>query len=173
MGRDKALLPHRGTTLVEHVLSAVRQAAGRASLIGDPARYHQLGYAIYPDIVPSRGPIGGLYTALKVSSTDWNLVLACDMPGISAPVLRDLLNRAERSSAQCVAAAGPEGMIEPLCAVYHRDCLPVVERAVNGGQLKMRDLLPRLSVESLGIDAGALANANTPDEWIEFERRTI
>ena len=44
MGRDKALLPYRGTTLVEHVAKTVIEASGSVSLIGDPALLGHLGW---------------------------------------------------------------------------------------------------------------------------------
>ena len=66
MGQDKALLPYRGTTLVEHVAKTVREAAGSVALIGDPARLGQLGLPVFPDELPSCGPASGIYTALRV-----------------------------------------------------------------------------------------------------------
>ena len=99
MGRDKALLPYRGITLLEHLARTVQEAAGAVALVGDPVRYSSLGYPVYRDKFPGCGPLGGIYTALAVSSTDWNLIVACDMPGISVDVLRILLDSAPESGA--------------------------------------------------------------------------
>ncbi len=170
MGRDKALLPYHGTTLVEHVARAVRDAAGNVALIGDPQRYESLGYPVYPDKLPGCGPLGGLYTALRLSTSDWNLVVACDMPGILAEVLLALLDRAAASDRVCIVATGPAGQPEPLCAVYHRRCLPAVTRAIQDKRFKMLDLLHELEVESWDVNPSAVANVNTPGEWAEFEK---
>jgi molybdopterin-guanine dinucleotide biosynthesis protein A len=177
MGRDKALLPYRGTTLVDHLARAVQAAAGTVALIAEPARYLSLGYPVYPDKFPGCGPLGGIYTALSVSSTDWNLIVACDMPGISADVLRALLRSAGESGKtgelgkSCVIATGPTGEPEPLCAVYHRSCLPVLARAIQEKRFKMRDLVKELDSKARLVDASALANVNTPAEWAEFEEK--
>jgi molybdopterin-guanine dinucleotide biosynthesis protein A len=170
MGRDKALLAYHGTTLVEHVARAVSDAAGNVAVIGDPGRYGALGYPVYPDKLPGCGPLGGLYTALSVSTTNWSLVVACDMPGISGAVLRALLDNAAGSKRNCVAAVGLAGKPEPLCAVYHRRCLPAVARAIRDKRFKMIDLVQELDVETSPVDAAALANVNTPAEWAEFEK---
>ena len=171
MGRDKALLPYRGTTLVEHVARAVREAAGHAAVIGDPDRYAVLGYPAYPDKLPGCGPLGGIYTALSVSQTAWNLVVACDMPGVSAPVLRALLARTAQARGNLIVAAGPDGQPEPLCAVYHRRCLPVLARAIRDKRFKMRDLVLELEAEAADVDRTTVANVNTPAEWAEFEQK--
>jgi molybdopterin-guanine dinucleotide biosynthesis protein A len=172
MGRDKALLAYGETTLVEHVARAVREAAGSVALIGDPDRYGALGYPVYRDEVAGCGPLGGVYTALRVSPADWNLVVACDMPGISSGALSGLIDPEAKPGSNCVMGMGPGGEPEPLCALYHRRCLAVLERAIREKQLRMRDLVPELEVELRRLDGGALANVNTPDEWAEFEENT-
>ncbi len=171
MGRDKALLSYRGTTLVEYLARAVQEAAGSVALIAEPGRYSNLGYPVYRDKFPGCGPLGGVYTALSVSSTDWNLILACDMPGISAGVLRTLLRSAGESDKRCIVATGPTGEPEPLCAVYHRVCLPVLARAIEEKRFKMKDLVTELETRAMLLDASALANVNTPAEWAEFEHK--
>ena len=77
MGRDKARLPFRGGTLSSAVANAVREAAGNAILVGNP----ELGGI--PDLYPGEGPLGGILTVLHHTSSEWNLVVACDLPEIT------------------------------------------------------------------------------------------
>ena len=172
MGRDKALLAYRDTTLVEHVARAVLEAVGSVAVIGDPERYGGMGYPVYPDQVPACGPLGGIYTALSVSATDWNMVVACDMPAISAQFLRVLIAEEAKPGHNSVMAMGPRGEPEPLCAVYHRDCLPALTRAIRDNRFKMRDLVGELQTELRPLEAAALANINTPEEWAGFRQDT-
>ncbi len=169
MGRDKALLAYREMTLVEYVARAVLEAIGSVALVGDPDRYCELGHPVYHDKVPGCGPLGGIYTALTVSPADWNLVVACDMPGISARALGGLIDPEAQPGRNCVMAVGSGGEPEPLCALYHRRCLPVLDRAIREKRFKMRDLVRELEAELRPLDAAALANVNTPDEWAGFE----
>ena len=168
MGRDKAQLEYRGSTLLERIALAVREAAGAVALIGEPKLYAHLGYPVFADRIRGCGPIGGVHTALSETRADWNLVVACDMPGISADALRHLLERTRETHARCVAAAGPDGSAEPLCAAYHRDCLPILAQAIRDKRLKMRDLLTALETEVVAVDLAAVANVNTPAEWDAF-----
>jgi molybdopterin-guanine dinucleotide biosynthesis protein A len=169
MGRNKALLPFRGTTLVQHIAGMVRDAAGSVTLIGDPRELGHLNLPLVSDLVPGFGPASGIYTALTISLSDWNLVAGCDMPGITRQILLDLLYRAETTSADCVAAAGSDAEPEPLCAVYHRRCLPAVSRALRDNRLRMKTLLAELGAETMPVAPSAVANVNTPEEWAEFE----
>jgi len=166
MGRDKALLPFRGGTLGGYVAATVAAAAGSAVLIGDPEKYGHLGYPVLPDRRPGAGPLGGIESALSYTAADWNLVLACDMPGIRAEFLRGLLDAAERRNADALAPVGPSGRLEPLSAVYHRRCLAALRRALDAGVRKITEALASVEVARFTVDdAGCFENLNTPEEW--------
>ncbi len=176
MGQPKALLPYRGTTLIEHVAKIVAEAARSVApssviVIGDPAQLGHLGLKVVPDELPGYGPASGIYTALRVTKTDWNLVVACDMPAVTADLLRLLLLRAETAERNCVAATGPYGQPEPLCAVYHRRCLPALTRSIRDKRLRMRDFVKEIGAVWVPVDKLAVANVNTPAEWAEFEAK--
>lgn len=171
MGRNKALLPFRGITLVEHIAGIVREATGSVTIVGDPRELGHLGLPVIEDRLAARGPIGGIHAALSATSTDWNLIAGCDMPGITVGILTDLLDRAERTSAVCVAAATGAGELEPLCAVYHRRCLADLDGAIRDNRLKMKDLLRELGAEPMLVPAATVANVNTPAQWNEFEAK--
>jgi molybdopterin-guanine dinucleotide biosynthesis protein A len=165
MGRDKALLPIEGSLLVERTAERVRAAAGSVTLIGAPARYVHLGLPVLPDLVPDVGPIGGLQTALKNTRADWNLVVACDMPGITAAFLSDLLAAAKQLGCDCLAPRTDSGL-HPLCAVYHHRTAGAIESAIQHKRFKMHDLLKSLEAVSWPVaDASLLENVNTPLEW--------
>src|SRR5262249_23737102 len=154
--------------LVCRVAQAVAAAAGSVMLIGDPAKYSALGYAICGDVFPGLGPLAGVHAALTVSGAEWNLVVACDMPDLEPPFLTELLKKAEESSADCVLCAGKSGRPEPLCAVYHRRALSAIEQALQSGVRKMMDGLAGLRVEVVTVSGpGPFRNINTPQDWLE------
>jgi molybdopterin-guanine dinucleotide biosynthesis protein A len=166
MGRDKALLPFRGGPLAESVARAVELAAGNATLVGNPQRYVHLSFPAIPDAYPGQGPLGGILSALRHTPASWNLLAACDMPGLSAEFLLLLLNAAEREGADALLPAGPSGRAEPLCAVYHRRVLPALETAYSNGVRKVTAALQAVRAAILPIpEAAVFENVNTPEEW--------
>lgn len=174
MGRDKALLPYGGATLLQAVANQVKGTTSYVGIIGDPAKYSELGYPVYPDLLPGCGPLGGLHTALRLGLAEWNLVVACDMPKLTGAVLSALWTRCESIADPQLACVGPSGVggqIEPLCAVYHRSCLLVVEHALSEKRFKMRQLLLELRTVCSGPWPPALfTNVNTPEDWTGLSR---
>ena len=171
MGRNKALLPYRGTTLVEHVAAAVGQAAGSVSLVGSADEYSSLGLPVIPDLLPGAGPLAGIQAALAHTASAWNLIVACDMPGLEAGFLGVLLEAAEASGGDCLIPIGPSGFLEPLCAVYHRRCLEAIGRALGDNIRKVTRGLAHLDVQTLLVPEPLwLENINTPSEWAQHDR---
>jgi len=169
MGRDKARLPFQGRTLVEHVAAAVAEAAGSVTLVGAPDRYRNLALPKLADTRTGIGPLAGIHAALNASKADWNLIVACDMPGISAPFLRSLITAAESSGADCLIPSGPSGLPEPLCAVYNLRCLPSIAAALDRNVSKITDALAGLRISAWKIaEARSFWNANTPEEWTQY-----
>lgn len=171
MGRDKAMLPAGGRTLVEHVANEVRRAAGSVTIVGDPSRYGRLGYEVIPDEQPGLGPLGGIATALGISRTAWNLVVACDMPSVDAELLITLLARAAAThpAPDCVVPDGPTGP-EPLCAVYHIGARGKIRAAIDRNILKMRTVITILNTASVNVpDGNKFRNINTPEDWAAHE----
>jgi molybdopterin-guanine dinucleotide biosynthesis protein A len=165
MGRDKALLPFGDGPLASHIAVQIREAAGSVTLIGPPERYAHLGFPVIPDAIPGCGPLGGLLTALRSTSADWNLIVACDMPHLTAAFLAGLLNAAEVTDPDCLIAES-EGRRHPLCAVYHRRVLPAAETAINRKLFKMHDFIASLRTEAWPVlDPALLRNINTPADW--------
>ncbi len=169
MGRDKALLPYRGRALVESVASTVADAAGAAVLVGTPEIYGGYGYSAIPDLYPGEGPLGGILTALAHSRSDWNLVVACDMPGLNGDVLRRLFASVEDAVPGAVLPVGPSGRAEPLCALYHISARVALERAFERGIRKVVDALETVPIHRIAVpDAAVFDNVNTPEDWAHY-----
>ena len=167
MGRDKARLPFRGKTLVEHVAAAVAEAAGSAILIGAPERYEGMGFARLADNRLGLGPLAGIQTALDATRATWNLIVACDMPALSGGFLRSLIEAAEGSQADCLIPIGPSGRLEPLCAAYHSVCRHAIRQALDRGVRKVTDGLAGLRIATWKVaESHWFSNVNTVDEWI-------
>jgi molybdopterin-guanine dinucleotide biosynthesis protein A len=162
MGRDKASLPFRGTTLSDWIACQVSKAAGSATFVGK----HALGI---PDLYPGEGPLGGILTALQHTEALLNLIVACDMPQLEATFLRGLIDIAAKSDADVLLPCTPSGLPEPLCAVYHRRTLGPLRARFEGGTRKITDALEGLAVVTLEVaEVAQFQNLNTPEDWAVY-----
>jgi len=166
MGQDKAHLPWKGSTLIESVAREVFNAAGSVTLIGPVERYASLGFPVVSDKIAGCGPLAGLHAALSTTTAEWNILVACDMPGVTRQLLEELLNAAEASGADALVPQTPGGL-EPLCAVYNARLLPAVESAIHSNLLKMHDFVSTISVRLWPApDPAVFRNLNTPEQLL-------
>jgi molybdopterin-guanine dinucleotide biosynthesis protein A len=164
MGRDKALLPFRGTTLLEHTVQLVREAAGSVTLVGAGERYQDLNLPRLADVAAGSGPLAGILAALRQSAAERNLITACDMPGITFDFLRNLLNRINIPEADALIPCAA-GRLAPLCAVYRPSAATVLETAFDAGERRVLEAIKGLKIKEIAVSPEFLANANTPAEW--------
>ncbi len=171
MGTDKAFLTFRGSTLLEHALQLARCVTGNVAIVGAPDKFAAFAPVI-EDIFPGCGPLGGIHAALRSSLSDLNLILAVDMPLISAAFLRHLLERAAKSPNSLVTLPhGPQGW-QPLCAVYRRDFAEVAEKSLRSGRYKIDALFDKGWTQAIGeeeLQAAGFSprmfhNLNTPHD---------
>lgn len=168
MGKDKALLPFRGRTLVECVAQVVKEAAGSVTLVGPLERYSSLGLPVIEDRYPGCGPLGGIHAALEHSAAELTLITACDMPYLTVDFLKWIAANAECEEADAVLPCGPSGRPEPLCSIYRRTCLSPITSALFSHRFKVTDALAGLRITLLPLTGlSPLVNANTPQDWTE------
>ena len=168
MGRDKALLPWAGTTLLEHQLTTLRSTGAREVFISarDADKYAHAGAPIICDEGARCGPLGGLCTALTKIGSPLLLVLAIDLPAMSSAFLRALVDEAQPTRG-VVPQRGR--FFEPLAAVYPIEAAEIAANQIAHGQFAMqafvRELIAADLMESRALFADEerfFANFNHP-----------
>jgi molybdenum cofactor guanylyltransferase len=170
LGTNKALVTLGGRPIIRRVLSALTAALPETMIIAaDPGVYAELGVPVLPDRQAGAGPLGGVYTALLESRNPHVFCIACDMPFAHPAVIAALAARA--AEADVVVPESATGL-EPLHAVYARDCLPVLAALLASGERRVTALFARVRVcrvpaaDLLALDPSGRAfdNVNTPEE---------
>jgi len=171
MGRDKALLPYAGGTLIEHVAGRMREAAGSATIVGHPERYRALGLPAMGEEFAGCGPLSGIEAALRATGEGWAAIVACDMPAVTVTWLRCLIAAAGEGGTEAVVTLGQGGRAEPLCAVYHTGLHADVLKALKAGEFSVKALLAGRRVRWQAAESEAVAaNVNTPQDWVAWSR---
>ena len=106
---------------------------------------------VVTDIYRGKGPLGGIYTGLVAADTFYNLVVACDMPFLNQGLL-SYMSQIAPDFDLVVPRLG--NMVEPLHAVYSKDCLAPIERLFEEGNLSVNKLLSMVRVRY--VEAGEI-----------------
>lgn len=176
MGTDKALLRLGSKTIIERVVEVIGLVCDPVILVtNSPSSYSFLGLEIVGDLLPGRGALGGLHSALFFSPTPRALVVGCDMPLLNTDLLRYLATRSERWE---VVVPRVGQWLEPLHAIYSKSCLRPAEQLLLAGGRRITEFYPRVRVlevteeelRRMDPELRSLVNVNTPEDLARLER---
>jgi molybdenum cofactor guanylyltransferase len=175
-GRTKALLEIGGKPIIQRVVSALGAVFEKIIVITNrPEEYAFLKLPLFKDIRPGCGSLGGLYTGLSVCGCRRGFLVACDMPFLDATVIKYMTKFAADAD---VVVPRIRGHLEPLHAIYSRECLPHVESLLDQGDLKILNFLDKVKVLEIREDELAefdpslkfIANVNYPEDLDRLQR---
>ena len=170
MGTSKALLRVGDRPIIERVIEKVSLVGKEIILVTNtPDEYAHLGHPMIPDAYPGKGPLGGIYSGLKAASNPYALVVACDMPFLSTPLLRYM---SLLSPGHDVVVPRLAPGIEPLHAIYSKTCLPAMETLLQQNHLRIISFYSQVRVryveqqeiEILDPQLFSLFNVNSLDD---------
>lgn len=173
--KDKAILKLNGKHLIDIVISKLKHIVGNNIIIvGPPERYPSYKQVV-PDLFNQRGLLVGLYSGLKASTSRYNLVVGCDMPFLKVELLQYIKDKI--GSNDIIIPRYAKNYIEPLCAIYSRDCLSVMERNIEAGILSIRRILPYLKVryieekeiKKVDSELNSFFNINYKEDFVKAE----
>jgi molybdopterin-guanine dinucleotide biosynthesis protein A len=168
MGTDKALVEIGGRTMIEQIVDQTRGlGADTVVVTNTPERYAFLGLPTVADLLPDKGALGGLYTAVHAATQPYAVVLACDMPFVNRPLLEHMMSLAAEVDAViprltpapphppaggAPAGAGEGAEAEPFRAVYAKACLDPIRRALEAGKMRIISFFPEVRLRWIEED---------------------
>lgn len=176
MGTDKAFLTVGREAMIENAAMELKKVFKEILISGgeEETGVH-LGLKVVPDLIKGWGPLSGIHASLLAARSRKCLVVPCDMPFISADLAKIM---AELSQGYDVTVPQHGDYLQPLFAVYDKNCIPAVEEALRNGRHKVVDFYPRVRVKYVSetiLRAAAdidtvFFNVNTP---LDLEKARI
>lgn len=171
MRTDKAFVEYEGHTLLERALALTRSVASEVRIVGDPAKFAAFA-PVVEDLFRDCGPLAGIHAALRASHTELNLMLAVDLPFVSAALLQYLIAQAQGAPDAIVIVPHSEERRQPLCAIYRRKFSDAAENSLRSGKNRIDrlfDFVPTRVIteeelKAAGFAPGIFRNLNTPEE---------
>lgn len=172
-GKDKAGMEISGERVLDRLIELVKGFPFRAVAVVFAATQEMdlpPSITILRDDQEGLGPIGGLATAMR-HLPGGILVTACDMPLVSSPLVKWLLDHYDANADAVIARH--QGGVEPLFGIYEKSFLPAMEEAIKSGRYALHVLLEAANVRF--VDApdrfgDEFVNVNTPEDYIELQK---
>ncbi len=171
MGRDKALLPWQGETMLQSLIDKYTAELGPVAVsVNERGRFAFHSAAELTDPYPGMGPLNGIVSAFEQTDAQTVFLTGTDLPFGEPELVRSLAGLMGRSDA-CVIRRGEKG-IEPLFALYGRSCLAAARGCLSEGRKSFRELFGEIDVRY--VSAGELPefdlerilrNVNTPEDY--------
>lgn len=157
MGRDKALIEVEGTSLLDRSVKTLQAVCDNLLISSANESHARPGIDIIKDEVKDCGPIGGVYSCLKKSVTDWNFVVSVDSPFVEPGFIKHLLKNVD--DCDVLVPQHHKGK-EPLVAFYHKNSISQIEDHLKNGIYKMHRLLDALNTKYIDVQ-----------DWVETNPR--
>ena len=174
MGSDKSLLPIQGARFIDHIYARLSSLFDEVLIVtNSPELYQDLPCRKVPDIYLRQGALAGIHAGLSQAQQPRAFVVGCDMPFVSAKIVRKICSHAEQGD--LILPHSSHGH-EPLHALYKKSCLPAIEHVLDAGHKRIMKFFSQVHVveisaeELLSLDPQekSFCNVNTPDEYFRL-----
>lgn len=175
MHTNKALLKVSDKTVIEIILTEMKKVFDEVIISANDCAYFSfLNIPIVKDIQINRGPLGGIYTALKESSTEKNFITTCDLPLISQQVVNYLI---DINSTKEIVIPTINGIPERLFGIYNKSVVKKIEeifslsesdKSIKGSiyELHERGYVELVEIAHLSFySENMFLNMNAPEDY--------
>lgn len=165
MGSPKYQLEYQGKSFVKHIAKQIPLTNIKYSVHQYVEELdHQL--QIVDDVDFQIGPIGGIYTALKQASSEFVIIVSCDVPLINQNIFNHLIAQSAITNKTTIATVNKRVM--PTVGIYKKDDLGIIKQAIENQDYKLMNLLSKLDLsycEFTASQAKYLVNINNQEQY--------
>jgi molybdopterin-guanine dinucleotide biosynthesis protein A len=171
MGQNKAFIEIEGIPIIHRIHSLFETLFEETIIVTNQKDLFQnFTSRVVVDIIPNRGVLGGLYTGLTYSIFHYSFFVACDMPFLNGRLIEFLTDQI-RDREDVVVPKTKDGL-QPLHAIYSKNCLGPIKELIDTEQFKAIDFYPMVKVRvveeemflDLDLKRESFINVNTPAE---------
>ncbi len=172
MGRDKGLIEFRGKPLIEYAVEVLTPLCANILISSNNViDYQKFGYPVVSDEYKNTGPIGGIYSSLRKSTTSQNLIISCDTPFLTTQLLEYVL--ANYDNYDIVVPEHGNSFIETLAAYYSTNIINQLKNSIERKDYKLLNVFKEVKFKSIKVDGmpgyskELFKNLNTPGDLFE------
>ncbi|MBN2040607.1 MAG: molybdenum cofactor guanylyltransferase [Spirochaetes bacterium] len=146
-GRDKLLYKYNDITLIERVFNIIRPIFNHIIIIADDKeKFGFLDVPVMPDIIPEKGPIGGLYSGLVYSETDLNFCFASDLPYLNTELIEYMISV---SKGYEITVPIVKKYWEAMHAIYSKTCIDTIKASIEANDYQIIKLFQKFNIREI------------------------
>lgn len=170
MGFDKAFIKIKGIPIIKEQVRLLKTFFKKVIIVtNNPHKYKLRAVKVIRDIIPDKGPLGGVYSGLKASNSFYNFVVACDIPFINLKLIKYMISR--RYGFDVVVPKTQKGY-EALFAIYSKNCIQPIYTILNTDDLRIKGVFAKVRLKEIteqqlknfGDPNTLFMNINTKDD---------
>ncbi len=144
-GSPKWRMKFHGKPVLDGLIDLCKYFHQSSTIVSKKGMENPQAQSIIYDRYSFHAPIAGIATALSHTKSQWNLILSCDLPLIRPLVVRRLMESVEEDYDIVIPHSG--NGFEPLCALYDKSVLPVIENLIEKEEFALFKLLEKLKTK--------------------------
>ncbi len=152
-GQNKALITVFGETILNRNIQTLQTLFDETHIVSNKANdFLNTGLPVFADVFKEIGPLGGIYTALMHSNCEAVFIFSCDMPFLSAELIKKIMEDFSKKDTQILI---PQilNKIEPLHAIYSTTILQTLKNhIINTEEYKIRLFFPKVQTSYLALE---------------------
>lgn len=171
MGTDKGLIEYHNRPQQEHLYHLLQEVCEKTyiSLRAEQEAKTPFGYATIADQDRFRGPFNGILSAhTRHPEAAW-LVLACDLPLMDLPALKQLIRLRDPEKSATAFANNEDPLPEPLSAIWEPHALKeaIAYLDAGNGTCPRKFLINNDTKLVFPENINVILNANSEEEYKE------
>ena len=170
MGTDKSVMMLNDKTLIEYAINALKPLCSKVIISSNNFIYDYTGCEVWPDELTGQAPIVGIYSCLKRSATEFNIILSCDTPLTGTELFAFLLQHAEHYD--ITVPVHNNNLIEPLCGIYKKNAMEILKKYIDLANFRLNECIQADSHQLLFVDErlpfytpDMFSNINSPEDF--------
>lgn len=176
-GQDKALIRVGGMRILDRIYGVFTELFNEIILVtNDPMRYLEWDFTIVSDLFTVRSSLTGIHTGLFYATNPYVFFAACDTPFLKKELIDSVINNIEKN--YDVIMPEITAGLEPLCAVYSKQCLKRIEYHLEQNLLKIQRVfnknrikkVPESLLRPQDPELLSFFNINTPGDLAKAEK---
>ena len=144
MLHNKAFLQMGQKSIIEREIEVLSTLFSTIFVVTNtPENHEHLRVSLVSDVVPGKGPLGGIYSGLMAPKDKYNFVVSCDLPFLNAGLISYMI---ELTEGHDIVVPRLNGLVEPLHAIYSKHCLIPIKRQLDRNELKIQSFFGEVKV---------------------------